>query len=64
MEKDEELKIYPKLHMMNRINKLLDDKEGLSEFEKYSGVSETVATGPVRKKQRMMEPRTYNLDEV
>jgi len=64
-ESDADLKEeYPKSYMVNKANRLMDQKEGLSEFETYSGFSEVVYSRPVTKKQRYIESRDYNLNEM
>ena len=65
MKKTEALKSdYPKTYMMSKINRLLDQREGLSEFETYSGFSEAVYSRPVGQKERHYVPKSYNLDDL
>lgn len=53
LEKDDHLKAdYPKSYMLGKVNRLMDQKDGLSEFEAHSGFSEVVYSRPVTKKER------------
>ena len=73
VEDDQMLKeMYPKTYLYKKVTQMLQKKEGQSEFEILTGVSEYFGEDSVQKKisqkmqimQELNQPRRFNLDEL